>query len=81
MLSTASLDNTFDMSTALRFLYNHGVGGPAMRWAANQMVDNKLDNERKIYIFQSIKDRIEEGKLKEAAECVEDMQGLFMKGA
>lgn len=79
MVSTASLDNQFAMSTALRSLYNHGVGGPAMRWAANQMIDSALDSDRKKYIFQSVKDCIVEGKLQEAAECVEDMQGIFMK--
>jgi len=77
MVSTASLDNQFAMSTALKALYDNGIGGSAMRWAASQMAGVKMEADQKKFLFQAIKEYVENGDLEKAAEWVEDMKAAF----
>jgi hypothetical protein len=74
MVASASIHNQFAMSTALKNLYDHGVGGPAMRWAASHVLSKKLDDDQKEFLFKSVQEYVAQGKLQEAADWVQEMK-------
>ena len=77
-LNAASVSNQFEMSAALKSVYDHGIGGAAMRWAASHVLGKKLGDEEKRYLFESVREYIVQGKIQEATEWVQEMQSAFV---
>ena len=77
MLASTSLDSSMAMGMALKALYDHGVGGSDMRWAASHIVGKKLGAEEKKYLFESVREYVLQGKVEEAVEWVKEIKGAM----
>lgn len=77
LLSRTSSDNALAMGMALKALYDQGIGGSDMRWAASHIVGKKLGAEEKKYIFDSVKEYVLKGKIEEAVEWVKEIKGAM----
>lgn len=77
IISRASSDDAFSMSVALKALYDHGIGGADMRWAASHILGNKLGAKEKTYLFESVKECIKNGKIEEAVEWVKELKSAL----
>jgi hypothetical protein len=75
VLAATSTDTPLAMGMALKALYDNGIGGSDMRWAASHVLGKKLSAEEKKYLFESVRDYVLQGKLEEAVEWVKDIKG------
>ena len=73
-LSAAQASDRLAVSMALKSLYDCGVGGAAMRWAAIQAMGKKMPIEELGALFSTVKDYVLQGRLEDAAEWVKGMK-------
>lgn len=74
LLSAAQPEDRKAVGLALKALYDCGVGGTAMRWAAIQAMGKKMPDEEIEDLFTTVKGYVLQGKIEEAAEWVKEIK-------
>jgi hypothetical protein len=63
---------------ALKALYDCGVGGHPMRWAAIQAIGKKISDDTICALFTAVREYVFQGKSEEAVEWVKELQDIYM---
>lgn len=76
-LEAVDVDNRLSVSIALKALYDDGIGGPAMRWAAAQAVGNVMTQAQVGYLFQTTKEYVVQDKIHAAILWLDELKAAL----